>query len=85
VIRFQVDNIMATFSFPHSLSLQNLAINQFHNVAKYNCETFPGLFIKYKEGTVILFHSGKVVIVGCRREQDIQCLIQNLIAAIHEK
>ncbi len=38
---------------------------------KYNNEKFPGLFVKFETGTVILFHSGKLVIVGCKTEKDI--------------
>lgn len=37
----------------------------------YNNERFPGLFIKFKRnslksGTAIVFHSGKIVIIGCK-------------------
>jgi TATA-box binding protein (TBP) (component of TFIID and TFIIIB) len=37
----------------------------------YNNERFPGLFIKFKKnnskfGTAIVFHSGKIVIIGCK-------------------
>lgn len=43
-----------------------------HNLSvHYNNERFPGLFIKFKRnnlkfGTAIVFHSGKIVIVGCK-------------------
>lgn len=38
----------------------------------YNNERFPGLFIKFKKndfkfGTAIVFHSGKIVIIGCKQ------------------
>ena len=85
IIQFKVDNIMATASIDHPLSLSYLAVNQLRGVAKFNCETFPGLFLKYKEGTLILFHSGKIVIVGCRREKDIKWLLTKTIAAISMK
>lgn len=49
----------AKFSGVHSLSVH------------YNNERFPGLFIKFKRhnskfGTAIVFHSGKIVIIGCK-------------------
>lgn len=77
-----IDNIMATSQYKQVLDLNFLARNSLCNIAKYNPETFPGLFIKFKEGTMILFHSGKIVIVGCKQEIDIQCLLQKLIVLI---
>jgi TATA-box binding protein (TBP) (component of TFIID and TFIIIB) len=85
ILQFRVDNIMATATIGHPLSLRYLSVNQLRGVAKFNCETFPGLFLKYKEGTLILFHSGKIVIVGCRCEKDIKWLLTKTIAAISMK
>lgn len=85
ILQFRVDNIMATTSLGHPIVLKNLAQNQLRNIAKYNCETFPGLFLKYNEGTLILFHSGKIVIVGCRCEKDIKWILTKTIAAISMK
>jgi len=39
---------------------------------KYNNQKFPGLFIKYKKGTALVFFSGKVVIVGCKNQTEIK-------------
>lgn len=85
ILEFRVDNIMATMSLGNNLLLKQLALNQLRDVAKYNCETFPGLFLKYKQGTLILFHSGKIVIVGCRCEKDIKWLLTKMIASISMK
>lgn len=46
---------------------------------KYNNENFPGAFFRiYKKnqklGTSILFHSGKIVFVGCKQVEHLQCL-----------
>lgn len=46
---------------------------------RYNNEKFPGAFLKFfkedrKLGTSIVFHSGKIVFVGCKCEEDLQCL-----------
>lgn len=80
VLSQTVDNIIASTSCQKQLNLKEIS-KLFANV-KYNNEKFPGLFIKFKKGTVILFHSGKIVIVGSKNEQDIQCLIQNIFAHI---
>jgi len=78
----QVDNIMATSQMSHTLDLKHLAQYSLRHIAKYNAETFPGLFLKFKEGTLILFHSGKIVIVGCKEEQHIVWLLTRLCALI---
>lgn len=46
---------------------------------KYNNEKFPGAFLRLfkrgkRLGTSIVFHSGKIVFVGCKREADLKCL-----------
>jgi TATA-box binding protein (TBP) (component of TFIID and TFIIIB) len=51
---------------------------------KYNNEKFPGLFVKFKEGTAILFHSGKVVLVGCKNEENLKCLTTNIYVAMKQ-
>jgi TATA-box binding protein (TBP) (component of TFIID and TFIIIB) len=56
----------------------------------YNNERFPGLFIKFKRnlekiGTAILFHSGKIVIVGCKGPDQLKCLAQAVTALISIK
>lgn len=85
IISVKIDNIMATSCMSHTLNLKHLAQNQLRHVAKFNIETFPGLFLKYKEGTIILFHSGKIVVVGCRHKKDIKCLLIRMIASIEMK
>ena len=47
----------------------------------YNNERFPGLFIKFyrdssKIGTSIIFHTGKIVVVGCKSRKKLECLSQ---------
>lgn len=57
---------------------------------RYNNERFPGAFLKIlkqgrKLGTSIVFHSGKIVFVGCKCAQDLQCLSQLTRAIILPK
>jgi len=45
----------------------------------YSNEKFPGIFLKVKKldqkiGTIIAFHSGKIVFVGCKNIQSLKCL-----------
>ena len=78
-----IDNIIASTSIKKRLNLQSVA-KLFPSV-KYNNEKFPGLFIKSQLGTAILFHSGKIVIVGSKKEKHIKCLIQSICARILTK
>ena len=64
VINFTVDNIIATTDLEKKVNLEEIT-KQRKNIV-YNSERFPGLFIKFTQGTSIVYHSGKIVIVGCK-------------------
>jgi len=65
IVSFKIDNIIATSDLKKKISLKKIALRKDLKVI-YNNERFPGLFIKFDEGTSILYHSGKVVLVGCK-------------------
>lgn len=79
---YTIDNIIATSDLKRSITLQNIISNQKFERIKYNNEVFPGLFIKFNQGTVIVFHSGKIVIVGCKSIINIECLMNTVLANI---
>lgn len=82
VISQTIDNIIATTNTNKRLNLKEIILNnKFHKV-KYNNEKFPGLFIKFDRGTAIIFHSGKIVIVGLKSVKEIECLLQQIAANI---
>lgn len=83
VISKSIDNIIASTCVKKLLDLKEVS-KLFSNV-KYNNEKFPGLFIKFKIGTAIIFHSGKIVIVGAKTEENIKCLIQKIFVSIGTK
>jgi len=66
IISIKIDNIVSTSNLNKPINLHEIVKNQLIDCIKYNPEQFPGLFAKFKEGTVIIFHSGKIVIVGCK-------------------
>jgi len=72
VLSLRIDNIVSTKIIGKSINLQEIIRQKVFVNARYNPEHFPGLFVKFNKGTIILFHSGKVVIVGCRTYQDIK-------------
>lgn len=80
-----IDNITGRLDIGEKLSIRELVYNYKSkseylgrsNVVsfKYNNEKFPGIFIKFKDfGTSIVFHSGKVIFIGCKSEEKLQCL-----------
>lgn len=80
--KVQIDNIIATSDFNKEISLRKIVEKRLFQNIKFNIEQFPGLFIKLKKGTVIVFHTGKIVIVGCKKYRHIKCLIQTVFAHI---
>lgn len=54
--------------------------------AFYDLQYFPGLFLKHKErlGTVLLFHSGKISIVGVKCLQHLRQIHQDILALTRE-
>ena len=64
----EIDNITATGNIDKQIDLQDFIDNNQDIVdfITYNPERFPGLFVRGKNGKVILFRSGKMVFVGCK-------------------
>lgn len=79
VLSHKVDNIIATYSGLNTINLPDLVIKNVFNCTKYNPERFPGLFVKCEDGTVIIFHSGKLVIVGCKTLNEIWHLFNYVV------
>lgn len=82
VISTKVDNIIATYNTALPISLMKLIDSKVFNSTKYNPEQFPGLFVKYPEGTVLIFHSGKLVLVGFKTLQSLDLVLKEVCATI---
>ena len=80
ILSYKIDNIIASTVFNRNIDLQ--LISKSTKGVKYNNEKFPGLFLKSKCGTAILFYSGKIVIVGSKTKEDIECLLTRLFVDI---
>lgn|SRR5574343_23050 len=81
IVSYKVDNIIATSDLHKKISLHKVSQMKTINIL-YNSERFPGLFLKFGEGTTILYHSGKVVIVGCKTVKRIKKIKKWLSANI---
>lgn len=82
VINYVIDNIIATSDIKRSICLQKIVDERKFKKIKYNSEIFPGLFLKFTKGTSILFHSGKIVIVGSKSIENIKWILEIVHANI---
>jgi TATA-box binding protein (TBP) (component of TFIID and TFIIIB) len=79
----KIDNITGSIDLKKEIHIENL-INSIRTSKDrnfksikitYNNEKFPGVFLKQvRVGTIIIFYSGKVVLVGCKTREDLECL-----------
>lgn len=77
-----IDNIIATLNMNRSIDLVLVCERKLFESIKYNNELFAGLFVKFEKGTAIIFHSGKIVLVGCKNIENLEWLTQNICAVI---
>jgi TATA-box binding protein (TBP) (component of TFIID and TFIIIB) len=78
-----VDNIIASIKLGYRIDLVSVCEKKLFESMKYNSDIFPGLYVKFGIGTAILFHSGRIVLVGVKNEKDLQCLTQSIFASIN--
>lgn len=79
ILEYKIDNLTATYDVKTELDLLtvlNKTRSSFN--VKYNKEKFPGLFIKTYQGTFIVFHTGKVNLVGCKSSEHLPILFKCL-------
>ena len=88
----KIDNITGSLNLKKEIIIKDLIILteafkcNYNIYISYNNEKFPGAFFKVRKenkkvGTIIIFHSGKIVFVGCKSILDLKCL-QSLTLAI---
>jgi len=82
VLHSTVDNIVATAKHRSRINLYDVVKKRLFNNIRYNPEQFPGVFIKSQKGTIIIFHSGKIVSVGCKLLDDVECVTKEIIAKL---
>ena len=74
-----IDNITATFNLQKSINLKKFYEKYSKEYSiRYNNERFPGLHFKNKKGTLIIFHTGKITVVGCKSKENL-IYLQNLL------
>ena len=81
-IKHNIDNISASCSLNRFISLHQLA-KKCKNV-RFNPERFPGCFLKYdnQKGTLAIFSSGSINILGCVNEAQIKQLWNQFVTQL---
>jgi hypothetical protein len=71
-----IDNITVSSKLDKQLTPQEI-IDIFKDKCRitFNQETFPGVFLKFNTGTVIIFHTGRCILIGCKNTEDIVALL----------
>jgi hypothetical protein len=79
--KYTIDNITVSKNFFKFVDLQELFKTLPTDISvTYNSETFPGVFLKFpnKQGTAIIFHTGKCVLLGCKTVNSIETILERL-------
>jgi len=82
IVFVKIDNIVSTTNLKKELNLTEIITSNLFPNIKYNPEQFPGLFVNLERGSAILFHSGKVVIVGCKTNEDLKWVVREVTAQL---
>lgn len=86
VLSKKIDNITATYDKKEEINQIELLdkIKDKYKV-RFNKEKFPGLFIKLPTGTFIIFHTGKINVVGCHDTSHLFKLYEELKVILNYK
>jgi TATA-box binding protein (TBP) (component of TFIID and TFIIIB) len=79
IIRHKIDNLTAVYDNKNQIDQMKI-LNRFQqtHVIRFNKEKFPGLFLTVQLGTFIIFHTGKVNLVGCKNADYLNILFKQL-------
>ena len=83
IVQHSIDNITATHDMQMEINLDNLICNKIFPSYRYNPERFPGMFVKDKNGSLIIFHSGKLVLLGCKSIEQLWILLDNVVMKLN--
>jgi len=69
---FHVENLVSTFTVPFPIHLEQLYKDLPPTMhSQYEPEVFPGLIFRAPTGTLLIFVSGKCVMIGMKTQEDI--------------
>ncbi len=74
-----IDNLTAVYNANKNIVLPEIIKHKkdYFKIT-YNNEKFPGMFVKFDVGTLIIFYTGKVIAVGCKTVNSLEYLFEEL-------
>ena len=82
IVSQSIDNIIATGNLARPINIKKVINQKCFAQTKYNPEQFPGIFVKFNSGTIILFHSGKIVLVGFKQIDLLNAVLDQVCACM---
>ena len=81
---YKIQNMTCLTDFKFPIRLEGLAI-QYQQMCTYEPEIFPGLIFRMQDPKVVLliFVSGKVVITGAKKREDLTDAVDKIKASLH--
>lgn len=83
---FEIKNVVCLGNLEQEVNLSNLSLVLGMNNIEYEPEQFPGLVYRpeNRHSTMMVFHSGKVIITGNRDENEAKRALSDLIEQIED-
>lgn len=79
VKKVNIDNLTSIYHIKKGINLSDIIKKENNNFKiLYNNEKFPGMFLKFKVGTLIIFYTGKIISVGCKTVEDLAYLFEQI-------
>ncbi len=81
-----IKNIVASEQLAVAPNLNRLCMNLFNNGLSpdYEPESFPGLILKFDQGTINLFASGKYILLGATSLEELLDLNEKFLTVVHD-
>jgi len=82
---FRVENLVSTFNVPFPIHLERLYKSLPSTLhSQYEPEVFPGLICRVPGGTLLIFVSGKCVMIGMKSKEDIEEAYKYILPRLEE-
>jgi len=83
---YSVQNIVTTGDLGNAINLNEAAIGLNLEKIEYEPELFPGLIYRLENPKVVilLYSSGKLIIIGCKTPDDAKAALQKIIFQLHD-
>jgi len=78
--QISIENITAVATLGKSIDMEDLQlIPQLDNKVIYEPEMFPGAIYKSKDATMLIFHTGKIVVTGTKSKKQTLQAVESLV------